>query len=137
MKLFVGGLAFAATVADLEEVFGEFGMIREVKIITDRETGMSRGFAFVTFERAEDAEKALPAMNGQKIAGRTIRVDHAENKPRDGREGRGRPPMSRTFPPQVETVVRPNAGAPPSDGNARRRAPAPEREFVDRGRSED
>ena len=78
-KLFVGGLAWAAQEADLEQEFAQFGKIREVKVILDRETGRSRGFAFVTFERPEDAEKAL-AMDGASIMGRNVRVSVAEER---------------------------------------------------------
>lgn len=79
-KLFVGGLAWAAQEGDLEQEFGSFGKIREVKVILDRETGRSRGFAFVTFERPEDAQKALSAMDGANIMGRQVRVSVAEDR---------------------------------------------------------
>ena len=84
-KLFVGGLAWAAQEADLEQEFAQFGKICEVKVILDRDTGRSRGFAFVTFERPEDAQKALQAMDGASILGRNVRVSVAE-------ERRGGPP---------------------------------------------
>ena len=88
-KLFVGNLAFAATERDLEESFGAFGEIEEAKIIFDRETGRSRGFAFVTFTSTEAAEAAL-ILDGHNLAGRNIRVSIATERPRNnGRRGFG------------------------------------------------
>ena len=80
-KLFVGNLAFSATEADLEDAFGQFGPLEEVKVILDRETGRSRGFAFVTFENADDAEAAL-SIDGNSLNGRDIRVSIATERPR-------------------------------------------------------
>ena len=85
-KLFVGNLAFAATEQDLEEAFGAFGEIEEAKIILDRETGRSRGFAFVTFTSAEAAEAAL-TLDGRDLAGRGIRVSIATERPRNNNGG--------------------------------------------------
>ncbi|WP_252176222.1 RNA-binding protein [Endozoicomonas sp. 4G] len=85
-KLFVGNLAFAATEQDLEEAFGAFGEIEEAKIILDRETGRSRGFAFVTFNSTDAAEAAL-ALDGQDVAGRSIRVSIATERPRNNNGG--------------------------------------------------
>lgn len=85
-KLFVGNLAFAATEQDLEETFGAFGELQECKIILDRETGRSRGFAFVTFVDESAAEAAL-VVDGNDIAGRAIRVSVATERPRNGGGG--------------------------------------------------
>lgn len=81
-KLFVGNLAFSATEADLEQSFSQFGALEEVKIILDRETGRSRGFAFVTFENDNDAEAAL-SLDGNSLSGRDIRVSIATERPRN------------------------------------------------------
>lgn len=81
-KLFVGGLAWATTDARLNEAFESFGSIIEAKVITDRETGRSRGFGFVTFTEESMAEAAMEAMNGQELDGRTIRVNVADDSPR-------------------------------------------------------
>lgn len=85
-KLFVGNLAFAATEEDLEKAFGAFGDIEDAKIILDRETGRSRGFAFVTFYSKDAAEAAL-SLDGQDLAGRTMRVNFATE--REGGSGGG------------------------------------------------
>jgi cold-inducible RNA-binding protein len=79
-KLFVGGLAWKTDDAGLAAAFGTYGAVVEAKVVTDRETGRSRGFGFVTFGDEEAADKALTAMNGQTLDGRTLRVDVAANQ---------------------------------------------------------
>lgn len=86
-KLFVGGLAWATTDGDLRKAFEEFGTVKDAKVITDRDTGQSRGFGFVTFENTEDAKSALDQMNGSVLQGRTVRVNEAEDKGRSGGGG--------------------------------------------------
>ncbi len=84
-KLFVGSLAFSATEHDLEVAFGEYGSVSEVKIITDRDTSQSRGFAFLTFENDQEAENAIAGMDGAVICGRKINVSIA--RPKEGGSG--------------------------------------------------
>ena len=79
-KLFVGGLAWGTDESSLREAFEGFGAVREAKVITDRETGRSRGFGFVTFENEVDAKSAISGMDGQNLDGRNIRVNEAEDK---------------------------------------------------------
>lgn len=86
-KLFVGGLNWKTTDEGLRQAFARFGEITEAKVITDRETGRSRGFGFVTFVQAESAEDAISEMDGAQLEGRTIKVNPAEDRPRGG--GRG------------------------------------------------
>jgi cold-inducible RNA-binding protein len=87
-KLFVGGLAWATTDDSLRDCFSAYGEVTDAKVITDRETGRSRGFGFVTFAESDNASEAKDALNGQDLDGRAIRVDSAtERKPR--REGGG------------------------------------------------
>lgn len=82
-KLFVGGLAWATTDQGLQEAFESFGSIVEAKVITDRETGRSRGFGFVTFNNPESAKEARQALDGSSLDGRRIVVDEArESGPR-------------------------------------------------------
>jgi RNA recognition motif-containing protein len=84
-KLFVGGIAWATTEEGLKEFFSQAGEVLEVKIITDRETGRSKGFGFVTMATEEAAEKAVELLNGKELDGRTLRVDIAkpsDDKPR-------------------------------------------------------
>ena len=91
-KLFVGGLSWETTDSDLKKAFSAFGEITEAKVITDRDTGRSRGFGFVTFIRDEDAKTAVSKMHGTSLDGRTITVNEAqERSPREGgRGGRNR-----------------------------------------------
>lgn len=87
-QLFIGNLAFSTTKEDLENAFSVYGPIIEVKIPTDRYTGRVRGFAFVTFENAQAAEKAL-ALDGKDLNGRAIRVNVAQDKKEGGGMGGG------------------------------------------------
>jgi cold-inducible RNA-binding protein len=93
-KLFVGGLSWGTTDDGLHGAFAQFGEIAEAKVITDRETGRSRGFGFVTFNNDESATKAIAEMDGTELDGRTIKVNEAEDKPPrtggGGGGGRGR-----------------------------------------------
>jgi RNA recognition motif-containing protein len=91
-KLFVGGLSWETTDSDLKKAFSVYGEITEAKVITDRDTGRSRGFGFVTFARDEDAKTAISKMHGSSLDGRTITVNEAQEKsPREGgRGGRSR-----------------------------------------------
>jgi len=82
-RLYVGNLAFAATADDLRELFSQYGSVNAADVISDRETGRSRGFGFV--EMAEGGESAIEALNGHELQGRALTVNEA--KPRD--QGRG------------------------------------------------
>lgn len=87
-KLYVGGLPWTTDNEALQDLFSEYGEVVEAKVITDRETGRSRGFGFVTFSTEEAAKKSLE-LNGKDYGGRTIRVDSArENKGGEGGGGR-------------------------------------------------
>jgi RNA recognition motif-containing protein len=89
-KLFVGGLSWDTSDVGLREAFERFGPVTEAKVITDRDTGRSRGFGFVTFSEGADAEAAMSEMDGSDLDGRTIRVNEAEDKgPRGGGGGGG------------------------------------------------
>ncbi len=85
-QLFVGNLAFSTTKEELEAAFSVYGPVLEVKIPMDRDTGRVRGFAFVTFETQQSAEKAL-ALDGTDLNGRSIRVNVAEAKKSGGAGG--------------------------------------------------
>jgi RNA recognition motif-containing protein len=90
-KLFVGGLSWGMTDADLRKAFEPYGEITEAKVITDRDTGRSRGFGFVTFSQDEDAKTAISKMHGASLDGRNITVNEAQEKsPREGGRGGGR-----------------------------------------------
>lgn len=88
-KLFVGGLSWGTTDDGLHSAFAQFGDIVEAKVITDRETGRSRGFGFVTFANDDGATKAITEMDGTELDGRTIKVNEAEDKPARSGGGRG------------------------------------------------
>jgi RNA recognition motif-containing protein len=90
-KLFVGGLSWNTNSDRLKEVFAKFGEVVEAKVVTDRNTGRSRGFGFVTFANADAAKQAL-SLNGEVVDGREIRVDFATERqpPSGGDRGPGR-----------------------------------------------
>lgn len=91
-KLFVGGLPFATTDEELSELFGAHGTVAYAKIITERETGRSKGFGFVEFENDDEGKAAEKAMNGTEIGGRSITVNEArprEERPRRDFNGGG------------------------------------------------
>jgi RNA recognition motif-containing protein len=88
-KLFVGSLSWDTNDEGLRSAFSPHGEISEAIVISDRETGRSRGFGFVTFEDDEAADKAIAALNGTELDGRSIRVDVAQAKQRSGGGGRG------------------------------------------------
>jgi cold-inducible RNA-binding protein len=87
-KLFVGNLPFDTTENDLHTTFGRHGTVVDAKVMTDRETGKPRGFAFVTMSTAEEAQSAIGALNGHNVQGRALTVNEA--KPREERSGGGR-----------------------------------------------
>jgi RNA recognition motif-containing protein len=89
-KLYVGNLAFDATSEDLQELFGQAGSCESAAVITDRNTGQSRGFAFVEMANAEDAQNAIRQFDGQEFKGRALRVNEARDEGRGGGGGGGR-----------------------------------------------
>ncbi len=88
-KLFVGGLAWGTDDHGLREAFEGFGEVVEAKVVTDRETGRSRGFGFVTYGDAGSAQRAIEEMDGQMLDGRNIRVNEANDRPARGGGGGG------------------------------------------------
>jgi RNA recognition motif-containing protein len=86
-KLYVGNISFNTSVSDLEQMFGESGTVTSANVIEDRETGRSRGFAFVEMSSAEEANAAIAALNGKEVDGRSLKVNEA--KPREDRGGSG------------------------------------------------
>src|SRR5689334_19683684 len=88
-KLYVGNLNFDANEEQVRELFGSFGDVEEVKIVMDRYSGRSRGFAFVRMDSAESADKARQALNGQPFQGKTLVIDMARAEQRDRPAGGG------------------------------------------------
>jgi RNA recognition motif-containing protein len=80
-RLFVGNLSFDTNELELRELFGQSGQIVEVKLVTDRETGRSRGFAFVEMSSADEANQAISVLDGRELGGRTLKVNQAEARP--------------------------------------------------------
>jgi RNA recognition motif-containing protein len=80
-NIFVGNLPFSASEEALRTLFTPFGEVQQVKIMTDRDTGKPRGFAFVEMTQDEDAQKAITALNGSNFEGRNLTVNEARPKP--------------------------------------------------------
>ena len=76
-NLFVGNMSFQTTESDLRALFEPFGQITRIHIVTDRETGQPRGFAFVEIADDAEATKAISALNGKEVAGRALKVNEA------------------------------------------------------------
>jgi cold-inducible RNA-binding protein len=83
-KIYVGNLSYTTEEHHLENEFAKFGNVISCKLITDRDTGRSKGFAFVEMESAEDAQEAIEKMNGADVDGRNLRVNEA--KPQERRD---------------------------------------------------
>ncbi len=81
MDIYVGNLPYSTSEDALSEMFGSYGAVSRVKIISDFATGRSKGFAFVTMDQAEEAEAAIEALNGSELEGRALRVNAAEDRP--------------------------------------------------------
>ena len=84
-KIYIGNLPWSATEAELTEMFTKFGSVASASIVTDRETGRSRGFGFLEMNEPEDADKAIQALDGTDMGGRALRVNVAEQRERRGR----------------------------------------------------
>jgi len=92
MKLYVGNLSFDTIENDLQDLFEQYGKVTEVGLVTDRATGRSRGFAFVTMGSAAEGQAAIDALEGKEFAGRKLTVNEArprEERPRSGGGGGG------------------------------------------------
>lgn len=87
MEIYVGNLAYATTDDGLKAAFAQFGEVTAVRVVTDRMTGRSKGFGFVTMPDAAQAQAAIDALNGQELDGRTVRVNESQPKPREERRG--------------------------------------------------
>src|SRR3984957_3016050 len=91
-KLYVGNLSYSTTSSDLEQLFGQHGTVQSAEVISDRETGRSKGFGFVQMGSDQEAQAAIAALNGQQHDGRALTVNEAkprEDRPRGGGGGGG------------------------------------------------
>jgi RNA recognition motif-containing protein len=86
-KLYVGNLAFHTTSQDLQDLFGQVGTVESAQIIEDRDTGQSKGFAFVEMSTDAEAASAIDQFNGKEVSGRMLKVNEA--RPRENRSGGG------------------------------------------------
>ena len=86
-KLYVGNLAFQTTSQNLEQLFAQAGTVESASVIEDRDTGRSKGFAFVEMSTDDEAAAAIEQFNGKEVAGRTLKVNEA--RPRENRSGGG------------------------------------------------
>ena len=110
VRLFVGGLAFSTSTEGLREAFARFGTVTSAAVMTDRETGRSRGFGFVEMGNDDEAERAMGALNGSSLDGRMIRVDKATPRGTPRAAGAGPRPAPRPWTPR-----------PPSSGGGDQR----------------
>jgi len=91
MKLYVGNLSFSTTNGDLSDLFAQSGTVESVRIVTDRDSGLSRGFGFVEMADRKEGENAITQFNGREVNGRALKVNEAKpQEPRSGGGDRGR-----------------------------------------------
>ena len=88
-NIFVGNLSFRTTQEEIHQIFANYGAVERVNLVTDRDSGQSRGFAFVEMTNANEAEAAINALNGTELHGRNINVNVARPKPAGGGGGGG------------------------------------------------
>lgn len=83
-NIYVGNLAFSTAESDIESLFGRYGQVDRVHLVRNRDTGESRGFAFVEMANAQEADNAINGLNGQDLHGRTLSVNEARPRPEGG-----------------------------------------------------
>jgi len=88
-RLYVGNLSYDSNKESLRAAFSQFGEVTDVHIVTDRQTGQSRGFGFVTMSSQTEADMAMQSMNGADLDGRRLRVNEAEERPQRRASGGG------------------------------------------------
>jgi RNA recognition motif-containing protein len=89
-RLYIGNLSYQASNETLREAFSQFGVVTDVHVVTDRDSGQSRGFGFVTMGTAQEAQKAMTSMDGTLLDGRPLKVNEAEERQDRGGGGGGR-----------------------------------------------
>jgi RNA recognition motif-containing protein len=94
-RLYVGNLSYDTTELELRETFGKFGTVADAKVVTDRDTGRPRGFAFVEMSSDQEAQEAIAQLNGRELGGRALNVNEAQERSgggggRSGGASRGR-----------------------------------------------
>ncbi len=105
-KLFVGGLSFSTSSERLREIFAEAGRVDSATVVTDRQTGQSRGFGFVEMATPEDADAAISRFNGAKVDGRQLKVERSQSTgAKRGGGGGPRPRRRPRLPPLVASLA--------------------------------
>jgi RNA recognition motif-containing protein len=89
MKLYVGNLSYSASETELRDLFSQYGTVESVAVITDRDTGRSKGFGFVEFANDQEAQAAISGLNGKDMSGRSLTVSQARPKTEGGGGNRG------------------------------------------------
>ena len=89
-RLYVGNLSYNTTELELREVFGQYGTVADAKVVTDRETGRPRGFAFVEMSTEAEAKTAIDELSGRELGGRALNVNEAQERGGGGGGGGGR-----------------------------------------------
>ncbi len=89
MNLYVGNVSFSCNEDDLRDLFGEYGEVKSVRLVTDRETGRARGFGFVEMENRDSGQNAIDALNNREFGGRKLVVNEARPKPEGQSRGGG------------------------------------------------
>ena len=89
MKIYVGNLSYDVAEDDLRQAFSEFGEVKSVNLLTDKQTGQSKGFGFVEMAEVSEGQAAIKEMNGKEFMGRELKVDQAKDKPASRPGGRG------------------------------------------------
>ena len=115
-NIFVGNLSFNTGEDELRQMFEQYGQVDRVAIMTDRDTGRSRGFGFVEMTNDEDGEKAIAALNGSQLGGRTLNVNEARPKTERRPGGGGGHPRSRSLSGSEERAL----GSPPTKSPERK-----------------
>jgi RNA recognition motif-containing protein len=88
-RLYIGNLSFQASTESLRDAFAAFGEVTDAHVVTDRDSGQSRGFGFITMGSDQEAKAAMAAMDGQMLDGRALRVNEAEERQQRGGGGGG------------------------------------------------
>ena len=123
-NIYVGNISFQTSEQDLDAAFSAYGQVDRVQIVKDRESGQSRGFAFVEMSNNADADKAMAALNGAELSGRTLTVNEARpREPRPGGGGFGAGGGGNRFGGGGGGGGRPSGGGSGGGGGNRRREP--------------
>ena len=89
MDIYVGNLSYQTQSEDLEKLFGQYGNVTSVRIITDRDSGRSKGFGFLEMPESAEAQEAIENLNGFNLDGRDLKVNESQPRPRNDRRGGG------------------------------------------------